>query len=115
MPVVRRQKFDLSDVTLGGQYPISLDYMKTQFLASAIVDIVSGAAEYSIEYTVGDFTNILGNSKFSDLRWHELPGLPAGQTETQLVKIDYPITGIRLNIQSMTGSLEFTVIQGIHQ
>lgn len=115
MPVVRRQKYSLSEVTLGAQHPISLDYMKTQFLASAAVDIVSGTAEYLIEYTVGDFTNILGDSKFSDLRWHALPGLSEGQTETQLVKIDYPVTGIRLNIQSMTGTLEFTVIQGIHQ
>ncbi len=113
MPVVRRQTFKIATVVLGGQYPLSLDYLKIPFQASVLVDLVSGTATYDVEFTTDDLVNMSGISDPMNFRWIPLPTMPPGQTETKQATIDFPVTGVRLNIQSMTGELRFSVIQGI--
>lgn len=113
MPVVRRQKFTSNDTVLGGQTLISMDYLKIPFQASALVDLVDGTVNYSIEFTTDDVVNMLGDSNPADFRWLPLPGIPAGQTGTLQATIGFPVTGVRLNIQSITGEVRFSVIQGI--
>lgn len=113
MPNVRRQTHKLNTVVLGGQQPIGLNHLRSPFVTSVVIDIVSGTANYTVEFTTDDVTNLLGNSDPSDFRWLTLPNLAARQTETRQVTIEYPVTGIRLNIHSMTGEVRMSAIQGI--
>lgn len=116
MPVARRQVYRAATVVLGGQNLIALDYMTHTFAVSALVDIVSGTASYTVEYTMDDVTGITsptGTADLAAIRWHELPDFPSPQTATKLGTIAFPCTGIRLNIGSMTGEIRFSVVQGI--
>lgn len=113
MPVVRRYTYRVNSTVLGGQLPISLDYLKIPFQASVLVDLVSGAINYAVEFTTDDLVNILGNSDPAQFRWLTLPNLPAGQTATAQVTIGFPVTGVRLNIGAMTGEARLSVIQGL--
>ena len=112
MPTVKHQNFDSASTVLGGQEPVCLDYATTSFLVTAVAEVVSGDASYSIEYTMDDIAGTPADSDPAAFHWLPLPDLPEGQTETKLVKIDYPVAGIRINIQSVTGELRFSVLQG---
>lgn len=94
--------------TTGAKDVINLDHLQLPFQASVLVDIVSGTATYSVELTYSDLT---GDS--SGFRWFSDPALPAGQSQTRNFSIESPVTGCRLNIAAITGTVTITVIQGM--
>lgn len=104
-----RQDFLLATTVLGGQQPVNLDFYKIPFQASVLVDLVSGSVNYAIEFTTDD----LATNTLDLLRWNTVPNLPAGQTTTQQYTVNFPVTAVRLNIQSLTGEVRMSVIQGI--
>jgi hypothetical protein len=106
--MIIRSKYTSGNPTdWGGQSPIALDYMQVPFVASVHANVINGSeVTYGIEYTVDD---IYGDPL--DLAWHPIPGIPQWNSETALLLLTTPILAIRLNIQSITGELRFTVIQ----
>jgi hypothetical protein len=105
--MIVRQKILAGNVVLGGQVPVGMDFVKNPFNASVDVDIVSGSAIYSVEYTTDD---LLGDP--ATLRWKTTVEFPSGTTSSALKAITIAVTGLRINIHSMTGEIRFTVIQG---
>lgn len=92
--------------TLGGQDVCNLSYLQVPFVASVLVDVVSGAVNYAIEFTTDDISG--DPSKF---RWNPLPGLPPGQSTTTQYTVNFPCTAVRLNIAALTGEVRLSVIQ----
>ncbi len=69
---------------------------------------VTGTANYTVQYTfddvfAADYTPASGN-------WVDHPTLTA-QTTTKDSNIAYPVRGIRIALNSGTGSVTFTIIQ----
>jgi hypothetical protein len=106
MSGVRRYRYIAETTVLGGQDVINLDPSKLVFNVAVLVDIVSGAANYGIEFTHDDVTNT------SDIRWLTDPAFPHAEIDTGVFAITTPVTAIRLNIGAMTGEIRFSVIQG---
>lgn len=102
-----RQVFEAATTTLGGQAAVVLDDAKIPFLVSAHIDIVSGAADWEVEFTTDDLTGPKA-PVLADQRWFAMNG---GQAN-MLLGLNIPITGVRLNLKSLTGEVRFTVIQG---
>jgi hypothetical protein len=90
----------------GGQDIVAMNYLQVPFVASVFVDIVKGSASYGLEFTTDDLD--IDPTAF---RWTPLPGALAGQSATGIYTINYPVTGIRLNLAAATGEVRFTVIQ----
>ena len=109
MSIIQRYVYNAGSTVLGGQNVINLDYIHLPFQVSVLVDIVSGTANYGIEFTMDD---ISGNP--STFRWiADTVNLPNGQTATGLFVLDAPVTAIRLNLQSFTGEVRITAIQPV--
>jgi hypothetical protein len=103
---IHRYVYKLGTVP-GGQDIVSMNYMQNPFTAQAIVDVVSGAAQYGIEFTGDDI-----DGDPTAFRWLPLPNAPAGQALSVAYPIvDFPVTAIRLNLSAITGEVRFTVIQ----
>jgi hypothetical protein len=90
----------------GGLDIVAMNYLQVPFVASVLVDVVSGSASYGIEFTTDDL-----DKDPTSFRWTPLSSAPLGQTATGLYFINYPVTGIRLNLTASTGEVRFTVIQ----
>jgi hypothetical protein len=108
MSSIQRYTYRTATTVLGGQHVCNLDHLRAPFLASVLVDVVTGAASYAIEFTLDNM-----DLDPADFRWITVPNLPAGQTTTQLYKLDFNVTAVRLNIQSLTGEVRLSVAQGI--
>ncbi len=103
---------------LGGQDVLNLDWNVTPFSASIVVDLVQGGSIiYAVEYT----TDSLETGNPTTWRWLPTAGFPYNTTNTipagsppspQQWSLTFPVTAIRLNIQSLTGTVNFSVIQG---
>jgi hypothetical protein len=108
MSAIQRYTYLASKVTLGGQDVINLNYLSLPFQASVLVDIVSGTANYALEFT---HDNINLDPPY---RWlTDAIKLPAGQITSGIFLIDFAVTAVRLNLQSLTGEVRFSVIQGL--
>ncbi len=95
----------------GAQDTLNLDTFTREFFqASFHVDLVSGSMSVQPEYTMDDLDEPLVDP--ASVRW-----FPYGDvlTQTTLVSIDTPISGVRLNIGSFTGEIRLAVLQGIPQ
>jgi hypothetical protein len=91
----------------GGQDLVPLNFLQNPFTVSVLADVVSGSAQYGIEFTTDD---IDGNP--TCFRWTPHPQVPAGQTATAIFSLNnLPVTAIRLNLDAITGEVRFTVIQ----
>ena len=100
-------RYDYKLGAIGGMDTVGLNFMQNPFTVLAVVDIVSGAAQYSIEYTVSDI-----DGDPTAFRWFTLPSALAGQAASAAYPIvNFPVTAIRLNLDSITGEVQFTVIQ----
>jgi hypothetical protein len=87
---------------------VNLDFYKAPFTVSVAVWL-NGPAQYWVEYTFDDITTINANPTprvFTD------PTLGPTQTSSGVTSYTFPITGVRINIQSTSGTVEFKVIQG---
>jgi hypothetical protein len=108
MSAIQRYTYLAGKVTLGGQEVVNLNYLSLPFQASVVVDIVSGTANYALEFTHDDITL---NPPY---RWLvDQTKLPAGQTASGIFLVDFAVTALRLNLQSFTGEVRFSVIQGL--
>lgn len=107
MAGVRRYKYNVGTTVLGGQDIINLDPFKLVFNVSVLVDIVSGEANYAVEFTCDD---IEGNAE--NVRWLMDDSLPQNQTSTSIFAITTPVTAIRLNLGALSGEVRLSVIQG---
>lgn len=115
MSNIRRQIFEVSDVILGGQYPIFMDYRRESFGVGIFIDIVSGTANYSVEFTTDDVSGITYNNDSADpstFRWHEITEFASPQTTSKYALFNVPVAAIRLNLTSLTGEVRMTAIQG---
>jgi hypothetical protein len=107
MDSARRFTYKAGSTVLGGQEIINLDPFARQiFNASFHVDLVSGTMSVRPEYTMDDVT---GDP--AALRWHPL--LTDALTKTTLFGILDAVTAVRLNIDSITGEIRLSVIQGV--
>jgi len=95
-------------VTLGGQDVVNLDYHKIPFQASVVVDLVSGTVNYKVEYTTDDISK-----DPPTFRWLTWVDFPADTASTKQSTLNFPVTAVRLSIQSITREVRFSVIQGI--
>jgi hypothetical protein len=102
---VYRYDYPLGTVS-GGQDIVTLNHLQNPFLVAVLVDIVSGAAQYGIEFTFDDTGDGVTN-----IRWFPLPAAPAGTTISYVYTLTSPVTAIRLNLGAISGEVRFTVIQ----
>jgi hypothetical protein len=98
----------VNTIALGGQDVVNLNHLQAPFNASILVDVVSGAAKYTIEMTTDDLTATTANA----LRWLPLPGIAAGQTSTLQYTLSFPVTAVRLNLSANDGEVRLSVLQG---
>jgi hypothetical protein len=98
--------FKLGTVS-GGQELINLNEMQNPFTVSACVQIVSGAAQYGLEFTVDDLT---GDP--TTFTWLPHPSCAPGQSASGIFNLSgLPVTGIRINFGAITGEVKLAVIQ----
>jgi hypothetical protein len=107
MAGVRRYTYNVENTTLGGQDIINLDPFKLVFNVAVLVDVVSGAVNYTIEFTHDELDTL------SDIRWLTDPAFPTSETATGVFAITTPVTAIRLNLGALSGEVRLSVIQGI--
>jgi hypothetical protein len=84
---------------------VAVDYFQQQIAIGLFVEITSGAATYTVEQTSDDFQdpNVTVN-------WVPVPGLSSlsANAEGSLL---YPVRGVRLTINSGSGTCKFTMMQ----
>ena len=102
--MIVRQVFKSANVTLGGQAPVLLDYLKIPFSVSLNVDIVSGTSEYDIQYTTDDLVKISSD----EARWHTVTSGASSLLSAFVV----PVTALRIFFTVITGEVRVTTIQG---
>jgi len=105
----RRYVYKVESVVPGPQDILNMDTFTREFFqASVMVDLVSGAMSAQLEYTVDDMDEMTVDT--TTFRW-----FPWGDviTNTTLLEINTPISGLRLNIGVITGEIRLTVLQGI--
>ena len=104
------QSYSGTSVTLGPQAPVSIDFYKSPIQVMVAVWITTSAT-YNLEFTLDDISGPLDVAAsprwFPDDDW----GMP--QTLSQTKVITYPCRFIRVNIQSLSGTLEFKVMQAL--
>jgi hypothetical protein len=91
----------------GAQPPLNMDFCQSPFNATIGVYIVSGEANYSVEFSLDDLAK-----EDVEPRWFEDPSLKSGSTFSGVTGFGFPVGGIRLNIASFTGVIELKVLQG---
>jgi hypothetical protein len=93
---------------LGVSAPVILDIYLGPFSVGIGVT-VTGTASYSVEYTYDDvFSSTFSPSTAS---WFAVSGLAAGTTVSKDGTLSSPVTAVRLNVASVSGSVVMNVIQ----
>ena len=105
------QSFNGTTVTLGPQTPISIDFLKAPINVTVAVWITT-AATYNVEFTLDDVSDPLLPPDMVP-RWFPDDNLGMAQTISQTTLITYPCRFIRVNIQALSGTLEFKVMQAL--
>ena len=101
-PVTRT--YEAASVTPGPQTAVNLNY--TPFGSTFIgVSIEDGTAAFSVEITLNDV-----NSD-ATVVWFTLEDIPEGTAETSYASFQFPAAFVRLNIESITGTVHFIVAQ----
>lgn len=106
------QSFSGSTVTLGPQNPISIDFLKSPINVTVAIWVTT-AATYNVEFTLDDVSDPLLPVSAQTPRWFPDDNLGMAQTISQTAVITYPCRFIRINIQSLSGTLEFKVMQAL--
>ncbi len=97
--------YSAASVTPGPQTPINMDYIPYGTTTIAVV-VVSGQATFSVEFTLDDVNNASVTP-----RWLALTDFPEGSSDTAYSVFHGPMTYIRINLEAVTGSVEFKVAQ----
>jgi hypothetical protein len=108
MSAVQRYRY-LNNIVLGAQDVIALNHLQAPFNASIFVDSVSGKQSYSLEFTTDDLSVVAPNAQ----RWNPLPNTTPPLSGTLQYTLNFPVTGVRLNLAANDGEVRISVIQGI--
>jgi hypothetical protein len=91
----------------GPQAPVCLDWTQTPFNARCAVYIASGTASYSVEYCLD---NVNGGAS---PRWFTDPTLNQWQAASGVTSYSSPLQFVRLNLNALSGVVEFKIVQGL--
>lgn len=95
----------------GAQVPCIVDNSQSPFSLSAAVGLIgAGTATFSVEFTFDDV-----NDPSITPIWFPDPNLAPDKSANGFTSIVMPIQAIRINVSAISGSLRFTVLQGIQQ
>ena len=94
--------------TTGEKEPWNADWMIAPFNVTASAVIVSGGANYSIEYTLDDLNDLSVTP-----RWLATEGAPAGTTTSKTISLTFPVRFLRINIAVITGTVELKLLQSM--
>jgi|WetSurMetagenome_2_1015567.scaffolds.fasta_scaffold688160_2 hypothetical protein len=94
---------------LGPQQVVNLNYLALPFQVGLMVNVVSGSTTYNIDFTHADLS---GDP--AGFHWvNDVIGIPNGQSASRLFLINFPVTGLRINFQLLTGEVRLSAIQGL--
>ena len=93
--------------TAGEQLPWNADWAIPNFNVTVAAVLVSGTANYAIEYTLDDCSDPQVTP-----RWIQTVEAPSGTSATAVARFNFPFRYVRLNIASLTGTLEMKCLQG---
>ena len=93
----------------GPQVPVCLDWTLVPFDARIAVYLASGTASYSVESCLDDV-----NSGAAP-RWFTDPVLNQWQTASGVTSYTSPVQFVRLNLNALSGVVEFKIVQGLPQ
>lgn len=99
-----------SYTTTGAKTPVLLDWTLTPFNASVFAYLVSGSATYAVQFTADPIDDASVTP-----RWYDDANLPTGTTASGSSNYMFPVRAVRINIASISGVLEFKVLQGLPQ
>lgn len=101
--------YTLSDASGGAKYSnvYAPDSYATPFNVALSV-LVTGTVNYTVQYTFDDV--FASGYSASSGNWTDHPTL-SSKTATADSNIAYPVTGIRIQLASGSGSVRFTAIQ----
>jgi hypothetical protein len=88
--------------------PVSLDWTNVPFNASFATNITTGTAIYSVEFTLDDVNNAAITPK-----WFATSAAPASTSASVNGGFTTPASFVRLNVSAITGTMLFTVLQGL--
>ncbi len=92
-------------VTPGAQEAISLDSLPFS-TATLCVAITNGSATYHVEFTLDD----VNNPNVTPV-WFTFDEFPVGSSSNLYTAIYYPMPFVRLNIEALTGTVQFKIAQ----
>jgi hypothetical protein len=92
----------------GVSAPIILDTYRNPFSVGVGVT-KSGDILYSVEYTYDDVFS--GTFNPSTASWFAMSAFPVGTATSKDSALSSPVTAVRINVASITGSVVMTVIQ----
>lgn len=97
--------YSAASVVPGPQTPVNMDFIPfgTTLLGVAIVE---GEASFSVEFTLDDV-----NDPNVTAFWFTLDDIPAGTNETTYASVYFPLRFVRLNLEALTGTVQFKVAQ----
>lgn len=101
--------FTITDASAGAK--VSNVYPPDNYVSPfnvALSVLVTGTVTYTVQYTFDDV--FAANFNPASANYTNHPSLTA-QTATKDSNIAYPVTGIRIQLSSGTGSVKFTAIQ----
>lgn len=101
--------FVQTSTTTGQKVPFIPNILQGPFNVSAAVVLVgSSTGTYGVEFTLDDV-----NDPTITPVWFNDANLPTGQTANGVTNYAFPVRAIRINIAAVSGSIRFTVIQGM--
>jgi hypothetical protein len=107
MPITISYDSSAPGFQLGGQLPVSCDWTMSPFDLRVSVFIPAGStATYGLEWTPDTLDT-------SPIRWFPDATLPAGTTMSGTSVYSAPIAFVRINISSLSGTIEMKTIQGL--
>ncbi len=97
----------VTQTAAGSTAPVPMNQYVTPFNV-ALSAIVTGTVNYTVQYT---FDNVFASNYVpSSGNWTNHPSLTS-QTTTLSSNIAYPVTAIRLTVNSGTGTVALTIIE----
>lgn len=96
--------------TTGAKPWVIVDQAVGPFTMNVAAYIASGTATYGIEYTLDD-PNLEDPNDVTVRVWPDA-NAPTGTTTSKISPYSAPVRAVRVNIASISGSLEFKVVQG---
>jgi hypothetical protein len=94
----------------GKSNPIILDTYRNPFSVGVNV-AKTGDILYSVEYTYDDVFVNTYNPEAASSQWIAMSAFPVGTAVSKDSSLSTPVTAVRLNAASLTGSVTITVIQ----